>query len=100
MRFPCRRVEPRVARDTAAHAAGDFVTARELAREIVSDGDPSLEVIAVPRATLDLLGLPLPPLTEQVGIAIGGILSHGFLRRYAWTLDFEAMTMTFSTPDP
>jgi hypothetical protein len=27
---------------------------------------------------------------------IDGILSHGFLRRYAWTLDFEAMTMTFS----
>ena len=24
------------------------------------------------------------------------VLSHGFLRRYAWTLDFEAMTMTFS----
>ena len=24
------------------------------------------------------------------------VLSHGFLRRYAWTLDFEALTMTFS----
>jgi hypothetical protein len=37
--------------------------------------------------------------TELGGVAIDGILSHGFLRRYAWTLDFEAMTMTFSTPD-
>ena len=27
---------------------------------------------------------------------IHGIVSHGFLRRYAWTLDFQAMTMTFS----
>ena len=34
--------------------------------------------------------------TELGGVAIDGILSHGFLRRYAWTLDFEAMTMTFS----
>ena len=27
---------------------------------------------------------------------IHGIVSHGFLRRYAWTLDFQAMTMIFS----
>jgi predicted aspartyl protease len=35
--------------------------------------------------------------TELGGVTIHGILSHGFLRRYAWTLDFDAMTMTFST---
>jgi hypothetical protein len=97
--------------------------------------------VALPQATLDLLGIPAPPLTEEVGesgagtltlrfgrfplervalgplvqddasglygifpdlwtdlggIAIDGILSHGFLRRYAWTLDFDAMTMTFA----
>lgn len=34
--------------------------------------------------------------TELGGVRIHGILSHGFLRRYAWTLDFERMTMTFS----
>ena len=98
--------------------------------------------VALPRATLDLLGIPEPPLTEEVGesgagwlslrfgrfplsrvalgaleqedasglsgifpdlwsefggVAIHGILSHGFLRRYALTLDFERMTMTFAT---
>jgi hypothetical protein len=97
--------------------------------------------VALPQATLDLLGIPAPPLTEEVGesgagtltlrfgrfplervalgplvqddasglygifpdlwtdlggIAIHGILSHGFLRRYAWTLDFDAMTMTLA----
>jgi hypothetical protein len=34
---------------------------------------------------------------ELDGIRIHGIISHGFLRRYAWTLDFERMTMTFAT---
>jgi hypothetical protein len=34
---------------------------------------------------------------ELDGIRIHGIVSHGFLRRYAWTLDFERMTMTFAT---
>jgi hypothetical protein len=97
--------------------------------------------VALPGATLDLLGIPAPPLTDEVGesgagtlsarfgrfplsrvalgpleqrdatglhgifpdlwtelggIAIHGIVSHGFLRRYAWTLDFDAMTMTFT----
>ena len=98
--------------------------------------------VALPRATLDALGIPAPPLTEEVGesgagslslrfgrfplpqvalgplvqhdasglygifpdlwtdiagISIQGILSHGFLRHYAWTLDFDAMKMTFTT---
>jgi hypothetical protein len=100
--------------------------------------------VALPRSTLELLGIAAPPLTEEVGesgagslslrfgrfplervglgplvqhgasglhgifpdiwtelagISIHGILSHGFLRRYTWTLDFDAMKMTFSTPD-
>jgi Aspartyl protease len=100
--------------------------------------------VALPRSTLELLGIAAPPLTEEVGesgagslslrfgrfplervglgslveyeasglygifpdlwtelagISIHGILSHGFLRRYAWTLDFDAMRMTFVTPD-
>jgi hypothetical protein len=35
--------------------------------------------------------------TEITGISVHGIVSHGFLRRYAWTLDFDAMKMTFTT---
>ena len=35
---------------------------------------------------------------EAAGFRIHGVLSHGFLRRYAWTLDFDAMTMTFVLP--
>lgn len=26
---------------------------------------------------------------------IHGLVSHGFLRQYAWTLDFDSMTMSF-----
>jgi hypothetical protein len=37
--------------------------------------------------------------TEVAGVSVHGILSHGFLRRYAWTLDFERMRMTFAPPD-
>ncbi len=100
--------------------------------------------VALPAATLDAVGIPLPELTEEIGesgagrlslrygrfpvprlalgpllqhdasglygifpdewrevygIRLDGIISHGFLRRYAWTLDFERMTMTFATPD-
>jgi hypothetical protein len=40
-----RRVDPRVEEATAAHAAGDFVRARELAADIVADGNPSLEAL-------------------------------------------------------
>jgi hypothetical protein len=32
---------------------------------------------------------------DAVGFPIHGLVSHGFLRRYAWTLDFDSMTMTF-----
>lgn len=32
---------------------------------------------------------------EAAGFSIHGLVSHGFLRRYASTLDFESMTMSF-----
>ena len=32
---------------------------------------------------------------EAAGFRIDGLVSHGFLRRYAWTLDFDSMAMTF-----
>jgi hypothetical protein len=132
-----------------ALAAGHLLLARgrlddrEELTFIVDSGleDEGGASVALPHATLDLLGIPAPPLTEEVGesgagmltarfgrfplervalgplvqndasglhgifpdlwtdlggIAIDGILSHGFLRRYAWTLDFDAMTMTFA----
>jgi hypothetical protein len=37
-----------------------------------------------------------PSATSPHGL---GLVSHGFLRRYAWTLDFQRMTMTFALPD-
>lgn len=117
---------------------------REPSTFIVDSGleDEGGASVALPRATLDLLDIAPPSLTEDVGesgagiltarfgrfplrrvglgplaqhdasglfgvfpdvwteldgITIQGILSHGFLRRYAWTLDFERMTMTFGT---
>ncbi len=116
----------------------------ELLTFIVDSGleDEGGASVALPRATLDLLGILPPPLTEEVGesgagtlsdrfgrfpvqrvglgplsqpdasglfgvfpdtwtelggITVHGILSHGFLREYAWTLDFETMKMTFAT---
>lgn len=35
--------------------------------------------------------------SRALGFPVHGMVSHGFLRRYAWTLDFERMTMTFAT---
>jgi len=32
-------------------------------------------------------------------LGVDGLVSHGLLRRYAWTLDFERMTMTVASPD-
>jgi hypothetical protein len=44
-----------------------------------------------------LYGVFAPEWTRALGFAVHGLVSHGFLRRYAWTLDFERMTMTFGT---
>ena len=119
---------------------------REALTFIVDSGleDEGGAAVAAPQTTLDLVGIPVPPLTEEVGesgagrlslrygrfpvrrlalgalehhstsgvhgifpdlwtdiggITVHGIVSHGFLRRYGWTLDFDAMKMTFGTPD-
>ena len=135
-----------------ALAAGHLLLARgslekrEPLTFIVDSGleDEGGAAVALPQATLDLLGIPAPPLTEEIGesgagrlslrfgrfplrrvglgplvqedasglfgifpdvwtdlggIAVHGIISHGFLRGYAWTLDFERMTMIFADPD-
>lgn len=43
---------------------------------------------------------PLPSgVANALGFPVNGLVSHGFLRRYAWTLDFERMAMTFAEPD-
>ena len=39
----------------------------------------------------------LPPDAEyRHGLRIGGIISHAFLRPYAWTFDFEKMRLLMS----
>ena len=35
---------------------------------------------------------------DSAGFRIDGIVSHGFLRCYASTLDFDTMTMSFAEP--
>ena len=67
-------------------------------------GDVTLELgrFPIPRLALgplvqeDLLGLygAFPPGLEE----IDGLVSHGFLRRYRWTIDFTRMTMRFAPP--
>jgi hypothetical protein len=45
LRILRRKVDPRAEEAGAAHAAGDFVRARELAAAVVADGDASLEAV-------------------------------------------------------
>ena len=62
---------------------------------------------AIPRLALgaveqrDLVGIHgvFPPqLATAAGFPIHGLVSHGFLRRYRWTIDFMRMTMRFAPP--
>jgi hypothetical protein len=66
-----RRSDARVKAARVAHAAGDFVTARELAAEVVADGDRTLET---------LRGLA-PDVAETVGLhavaAAEGVFAAG-----------------------
>jgi hypothetical protein len=56
------------------------------------------------RATLaggDLVGIHgvFPPqLAAAAGFPVHGLVSHGFLRHYRWTIDFTRMTMRFERP--
>jgi hypothetical protein len=43
-----------------------------------------------------LYGAFPPALAKAAGFPIGGLVSHGFLRRYSWTIDFERMRMVFA----
>lgn len=96
----------------------------------------------LPEETMDLVGIPMPELTDAVGGGMGGsdfqdasydvdsyglgdlqlkngrgfyftgdaldmfeetgfitdaLISHNYLKQYKWTIDFDAMAMTFST---
>jgi hypothetical protein len=42
-----------------------------------------------------LYGVFPPGLERAAGFPIHGLVSHGFLRRYSWTIDFTRMTMRF-----
>jgi hypothetical protein len=45
-----------------------------------------------------LPGVFPPQLATAAGFSIHGLVSHGFLRRYRWTIDFTRMTMRFAPP--
>jgi tetratricopeptide (TPR) repeat protein len=53
----------------------------------------------VQRDLTGLYGAFAPEWAHGLGFAVHGLVSHGFLRRHAWTLDFQRMTMTFALPD-
>ncbi len=45
-----------------------------------------------------IFGVFPPQLATAAGFPIHGLVSHGFLRRYRWTIDFTRMTMRFAPP--
>ena len=85
-------------------AAGIAFPATAPERGSTGAGDVTLELGHFPIARLavgslvqeDLVGLygAFPPGLE----GIDGLVSHGFLRRYRWTIDFTRMTMRFAPP--
>ena len=74
------REDERVAAARATHAAGRFSEARWILAPVVDEGDASWNGVAEFR--------------------VHGLVSHHFLRDYAWTIDFARMTMTFVPPAP
>lgn len=85
-------------------AAGIALPATAPERGSTGAGEVTLELGRFPIRRLavgslvqeDLLGLygAFPKGLEQVH----GLVSHGFLRRYRWTIDFTRMTMRFALP--
>ena len=51
-------------------------------------------------STRDLYGAFPAEWNEIAEFRVHGIVSHHFLRDYAWTIDFARMTMTFVPPAP
>jgi hypothetical protein len=88
----------------ALAAAGIPLPATASERGTTGAGDVTLELGRFPIRRLavgslvqeDLVGLygAFPPGIE----GIDGLVSHGFLRRYRWTIDFTRMTMRFAPP--
>lgn len=57
---------------------------------------PRLEVGPLEQRDLvGMYGVFPPELEHAAGFPIGGLVSHGFLRRYRWTIDFTRMQMVF-----
>ncbi len=87
------------------HAALQAVSAEREPLDLVADvpiteefvDDLAQARIADARAS-GLYGVFPDAWQELAGISVHGILSHGFLRHYAWTLDFDSMTMSFAAP--
>jgi hypothetical protein len=68
---------------------------------------PETTRYAIPRLALGTVeqsglvgihGVFPPQLATAAGFPIHGLVSHGFLRRYRWTIDFTRMTMRFAPP--
>lgn len=61
-----------------------------------------LPVSLGPLEQTDLLVLPRrsDPVESLGGVRIDGLLSHGFLRSYSWTIDFDEHQYTFASPTP
>jgi hypothetical protein len=87
-------------------AAGIAVPATQPEQASSGAGETTLELGHFPIARLGLGGVLGRELTgvygafpkqlrRAAGFPIHGLVSHGFLRRYAWTIDFDSMTMTF-----
>jgi len=87
-----RHVRRTVAQARAAHAAGDFAAARRMIEPVVVMRGAPLEAV---RGMAELESL----LDEAAtGLPIAGLISHHFLRRYRWTIDFARMSMWFEGP--
>ena len=88
-------------------AAGIAVPETRPERGRTGAGEPTLQLgrfdapgLAVGPLVQDAAGLygAFPPALAKVdGVAIHGLVSHHFLRRYRWTLDFTRMTMRFGS---
>jgi hypothetical protein len=84
---------PETAPESGNSGAGE--TALDVGRFAI----PRLAVGAVEqRELVGIFGVFPPQLATAAGFPVQGLVSHGFLRRYRWTIDFTRMTMRFAPP--
>lgn len=54
--------------------------------------------LLVQRDVSGMVGIFPDEWRQAAGFPVHGLVSHAFLRRYVWTLDFDSLTMTFASP--